>query len=265
MAEDDQKPKQEEQPTIVQEQQPETARPVPAQPTTQPQPQQVWPGPMYAQNPTGLPNPAPFQAPQGNSPVKVKKTVAISRVAFILLIVGIVLALIIGWFTGVVMSSDSIAAAQQQAAASEADRKKIAKAYDQLITQMEKESQQQQQEQQNEANKKSLKVTGGRWAGAADSGSGYRHAYVTIRNDGDKAIGDVIVTASKLDAGGRITGETNGFIQSAIQPGQSADVEILIEPGNDNIVAIQPTTIAINDPNGYVSYQVDAEKIPVTD
>ena len=161
------------------------------------------------------------------------------------------------------MSSESIAAAQQQAANSEADRKKVAKAYDQLVTQMEKTAQ--QQEQQTGAGQKALKVTGGRWAGVVDGGSDYRHGYVTIRNDGDEAVGNVIVTVSKLDAGGRITGEATGFIQSAIQPGQSADVEILIEPGNDNMVAIQPTTIAINDPSGYVSYQVDAEMIPVAD
>ena len=254
MAENDQHSKQEEPAPAVQMQQPAPERR---------QPQQAWGNPMCGQNSRGAHDQTPLQDAQGNPPVKARKTVTISRVGFILLIVGIALALVLGWFAGVAMSSESIAAAQQQAANSEADRKKVAKAYDQLVTQMEKTAQ--QQEQQTGAGQKALKVTGGRWAGVVDGGSDYRHGYVTIRNDGDEAVGNVIVTVSKLDAGGRITGEATGFIQSAIQPGQSADVEILIEPGNDNMVAIQPTTIAINDPSGYVSYQVDAEMIPVAD
>lgn len=254
MAEDEarQNPK-DEQSTATQVQQP-----APAQFQAQQQPS-PWQGQAGHQTASPLPT------PQDGSPAKTNKTVTISRIGLILLIAGIVLALVVGWFAGVAMSSQAVVDAQQQAATSEADRKKAAKAYDQLITEMQKQSQQQSEKQQKEADQKTLVVTGGRWAGAMDNGgSGYRHAYITVRNDGTQAIGNVIVTASKLDAGGRITGETTGFLQSAIQPGQSADVEIMIEPGNDNMVAIQPTAIAINDPNGYISYQIDAEKIAVT-
>ncbi|MBT1165963.1 FxLYD domain-containing protein [Bifidobacterium simiarum] len=221
---------------------------------------------------TSTPGPQPMNhIPQYNmaqsSPIKPKeRTITLKLPVFIIMIAAIIVALIVGIVAGISMSSIAVNEANTRAATSEADRKKIADAYDQVMSQIEQESQQAQQEQQQSAKSEAVTVTGGRWKGDT-TGTGYGEGVVTVRNDGDKPLSIITVTVAKLDAGGKVTGETYPQMQSALQPGQSADIEFMIGPDEQNVTHAQATAISYaSDKNGtgFTQYNVyNAPKIAV--
>ncbi|PWG59369.1 FxLYD domain-containing protein [Bifidobacterium catulorum] len=213
--------------------------------------------------PRTTPTSSPYKTPQTAEPRAQSRTITLKLPAFIGLIVAIVAALVIGVVAGVGMSSTAIDDANNRAEASEADRQKIADAYDQVMSQIEQETQQQQKQSTSE---QAIKVTGGHWNGDT-YGTGYGRGVITVRNDGTKTLSNVGIVVAKLDAGGKVTGEANGQLQTALQPGQSADIDFMLDPSDKNVTHAQATTILYSlDKNGtdFTQYNItNAPKIAV--
>jgi hypothetical protein len=108
-----------------------------------------------------------------------------------------------------------------------------------------------------------ITVTAGQFSG--DDGYGYLNGTFTVQNDLSVVAKNVSVTVSFLDASGKNLSETYPQVES-VQPGQSANVEWMIESSSTDVTSAKATSVSWStgdNGEGYQQVSIDGPSVKI--